>query len=54
VHNDILDALRVERLRWAGRLDDTEFLSRVFDLDALPSTNDHVAADPGERDRADL
>jgi hypothetical protein len=34
---DIFDALRLENVQWAGRLGETDFLSRVFDLTKLPS-----------------
>ncbi len=33
----IFDALRLGKYGWAGRLDDVEFLSRLFDLSSLPS-----------------
>jgi hypothetical protein len=33
----IFDALRVSGHYWAGKLDDAEFLSRLFDLSSLPS-----------------
>lgn len=34
---NIIDELRLERVKWSGRLDHGAFLSRLFDLDALPS-----------------
>lgn len=34
---NILDALRLEHVAWNGALDDVEFLSRIYDLQALPS-----------------
>lgn len=34
---DIFDFLRLESVNWAGRLEDTEFLSRLYDLKELPS-----------------
>jgi len=34
---NIFDALRVDRVRWWGRLSETDFLGRVFDLKAMPS-----------------
>jgi len=37
---NIFDFLQVENLWWPGRLDETEFLSRIFDLKNMPS-NDH-------------
>jgi hypothetical protein len=36
---DIVDAIVVEQINWAGRLEEPEFLSRIFDLSALPSTD---------------
>ncbi len=35
--NNILDVLSLEGVRWNGTLDDVEFLSRIFDLQELPS-----------------
>ncbi len=40
---DIFDALRLEKVQWAGRLSETDFLSRVFDMTKLPS-EDHRAS----------
>lgn len=34
---DIFDALRMENTSWSGRLDEVEFLGRIFNLQALPS-----------------
>lgn len=34
---DIIDAIVVERVRWSGRLEEPDFLSRLFDLNSLPS-----------------
>lgn len=34
---NILDVLRVGGISWAGRLSEVEFLSRLFDLEGLPS-----------------
>lgn len=36
---NIFDGLRLEDARWNGELDDVEFLSRIFDLQALPSND---------------
>lgn len=36
---DIIDSISVERIAWNGRLDETEFLSRLYDLSAMPSTD---------------
>lgn len=34
---DLVDLILLEALPWSGRLDDVAFLSRLFDLDKLPS-----------------
>src|SRR6266850_7403897 len=39
IRRDIFDALQVERINWSGRLEEPEFLARVFDLQRLPSTD---------------
>lgn len=36
---DIADAITVANIDWSGRLQDDEFLSRLFDLEALPSND---------------
>lgn len=36
---DIIDTLCIEKVNWAGRLEDTGFLGRLFDLKAMPSTD---------------
>lgn len=36
---DIIDAITVERINWSGRLEESEFLSRLYDLSSLPSTD---------------
>jgi hypothetical protein len=41
---NILDALRLQTVQWEGRLGESAFLSRVFDLSALPS-HDRRASD---------
>lgn len=37
---DIVDAILVEQIQWSGRLEEPEFLNRIFDLSSLPS-KDH-------------
>lgn len=39
VRVNIIDGLRLENVAWNGQLDDVEFLSRLFDLQQLPSTD---------------
>src|SRR6185503_19147367 len=34
---DVVDAIRAEKINWAGRLEEPEFLARLFDLVNLPS-----------------
>lgn len=36
---NIFDVIRVQKMNWAGRLEETEFLARIFDLDSIPSTD---------------
>src|SRR5271166_1793321 len=34
---DLFDELRLQNVRWSGRLADSDFLARIFDLKKLPS-----------------
>ncbi len=36
---DIVDAIQVEGINWSGRMDETSFLARLYDLTTLPSTD---------------
>lgn len=36
---DIFDTLTVEGVSWNGRLEETDFLSRLYDLNKIPSTD---------------
>jgi AbiJ-like protein len=36
---DLVDAISVEKINWSGRLEEPEFLSRLFNLASLPSTD---------------
>lgn len=36
---DIIDAIEAEKVDWSGRLEEPEFLSRLYDLSSLPSTD---------------
>ena len=36
---NIFDILKIEDIWWAGKLDETEFLSRIYDLENMPSTD---------------
>jgi AbiJ N-terminal domain 3/Abortive infection C-terminus len=37
---DLIDYLLLEKVHWAGRLEEPDFLARIFDVNALPS-KDH-------------
>ena len=41
---NIFDYLRVERVNWSGRLEETVFLSRLYRLDELPSSEFRFAS----------
>jgi hypothetical protein len=43
---DIIDYIVNNRVRWSGRLEEPEFLSRLFDLSHLPSTDHRKAEFP--------
>jgi hypothetical protein len=45
---DILDSLSAESVSWNGRLEEPEFLSRLFDLSALPSTDNRFKDAAGD------
>lgn len=36
---DLIDSMVAEKVNWCGRLEESEFLSRLFDLQSLPSTD---------------
>jgi AbiJ N-terminal domain 3 len=36
---DIVDALSAKNINWNGRLEESEFLSRLFNIESLPSTD---------------
>lgn len=45
---DIIDSMVAEKVNWCGRLEEPEFLSRLFDLQSLPSKDsrfDNAAGD---------
>lgn len=37
--SDIIDIIKKEDIKWNGRLDEIEFLSRLYDLNNMPSTD---------------
>lgn len=43
IRRDIFDSLRVGKVAWSGRLDEIEFLSRIYNLDSLPSFDGRFA-----------
>ncbi|MEG4986198.1 abortive infection family protein [Microcoleus sp. BR0-C5] len=36
---DIFESMAIEKINWSGRLEESEFLSRLFDLQSMPSTD---------------
>jgi hypothetical protein len=45
---DIIDAMSVEKVNWCGRLEESGFLSRIYDLSAMPSTDPRFADAAGD------
>ena len=45
---NIFEGLRLEGVRWNGMLNDVEFLSRIFDLQALPSLDSRFSDAAGD------
>ena len=45
---DIFDAIKVEEIWWAGKLDETEFLSRIYDLENMASTDPRFSNAAGD------
>lgn len=45
---DITDALMVEGVQWNGRFEETQFLTRLFDLNRLPSTDGRYGTAEGD------
>jgi hypothetical protein len=45
---DIIDSIQIEQTRWAGRLEEPEFLSRLFDLSSLPSKDNRFRDAAGD------
>jgi hypothetical protein len=48
IRRNILDGLRLDKVVWAGQLDEVEFLARIFDLDRLPSTDNRFKDAAGD------
>jgi len=36
---NIFDELKIRNTNWSGRLDEVEFLNRLFDIESLPTTD---------------
>lgn len=45
---DIIDAISVEQINWSGRLEETEFLSRLYNLENLPSEDSRFKTASGD------
>lgn len=45
---DIFDILKIEEIWWAGKLDETEFLSRLYDLESMPSRDPRFSDAAGD------
>jgi hypothetical protein len=45
---DIVDAIAVEQVAWSGRMEEPEFLSRLFNLASLPSTDGRFSDAAGD------
>lgn len=45
---DLFDAMVTERVNWAGRLEEAEFLKRLYDLEALPSYDSRFKTASGD------
>ena len=45
---DLFDAIIVEGIKWSGSLEEPEFLSRLYDLQSLPSTDNRFTDAAGD------
>ena len=45
---NIIDGLKLDNVKWYGRIDDVEFLGRLYDLEALPSYDGRYKAASGD------
>lgn len=45
---NIIDALCVEKVKWNGQLEEIQFLSRIFDLEKLPSNDGRFSSASGD------
>jgi AbiJ N-terminal domain 3 len=47
-HQDIFDAIAIEKINWSGRLEEAAFLSRLYNLACLPSYDPRFADAAGD------
>lgn len=45
---NIFDYVSMEKIAWAGRLDETDFLGRIWDLSDMPSNDRRYANASGD------
>jgi hypothetical protein len=45
---NIFDGLKIDQVAWSGRLEDVEFLQRLYDLKSLPSNDDRFTDAAGD------
>jgi AbiJ N-terminal domain 3/Abortive infection C-terminus len=45
---DIIDSMLAEKVNWSGRLEEPEFLARLFELQSLPTTDDRFKDAAGD------
>lgn len=45
---DIIDSLVAEKVNWSGRLEEPEFLARIFELQSMPSFDDRFKDAAGD------
>ena len=48
VRRKIFDGLKLDEVKWYGRLDDVDFLGRIFDLESLPSGDNRFETSSGD------
>lgn len=48
IRKNIVDGLRLEGIHWQGQLNDVEFLSRLYELENLPSTDSRFTDASGD------
>jgi len=48
IRRNIVDGLKIDSICWHGRIDEVEFLNRLFDLESLPSHDDRYQNASGD------